>query len=67
MKHIFTYPSIGSDHFPLGFSFFIDYKNDEQKDEVKTLEKGEMQEVNELIIEVKNEESDNREEFAKEG
>ncbi len=67
VKHIFTYPSIGSDHFPLGFSFFIDYKNDEQKDEVKTLEKGEMQEVNELIIEGKNEESDNREEFAKEG
>ena len=41
--------------------------SDEQKDEVKTLEKGEMQEVNELIIEGKNEESDNREEFAKEG
>lgn len=67
VKYIFTYPSIGSDHFPLGFSFFIDYKNDEQEAEVKTLEEGKIKEVNKLREEGKNEESDNREVIAKEG
>lgn len=58
---LFIYPSIGSDHFPVGCTFHIDRKSDQQEDLVKNLEKGEMQEVNELISEGKNEESDNRE------
>ena len=66
VKEIFTYPSIGSDHFPLGFSFFIDRENDEQKEEIKTLENGEIHEVNQLIEEGKKEKSDNREEVATE-
>lgn len=57
---IFIYPSIGSDHFPLGCTFHIDQHSDEQEDEVDELEKGEMQEVNEIIEEGKEEESENR-------
>lgn len=55
-----TYPSIGSDHFPIGFSFYIDKHSDEQEDEVQDLESGEMEEVIEHIEEGKQEESDNR-------
>jgi endonuclease/exonuclease/phosphatase (EEP) superfamily protein YafD len=63
---LFTYPSIGSDHFPIGCTFHIDKHSDVQDDEVEDLEAGEMQEVNELIEEGKEEESDNREEVASE-
>ncbi len=59
---LFIYPSVGSDHFPIGCTFHIDKHSDEQEDQVTHLEKGEMQEVNELIQEGKEEESDNREE-----
>lgn len=58
---LFVYPSVGSDHFPVGCTFHIDNYSDEQEDEVKHLEKEEMKEVNELIEEGKEEESDNRE------
>lgn len=60
---LFTYPNIGSDHFPVGCTFFIVKQSDEQEDLVKELENGEMQEVNELIAEGKKEESDNREDL----
>lgn len=58
---LFIYPSIGSDHFPMGCTFHIDKHSDEQENRIEHLEKGEMQEVNELIQEGKEEESDNRE------
>jgi len=58
---LFIYPSIGSDHFPVGCTFHIDKQSDEQEDLVKDLENGEMQEVKELIKEGNEEESDNRE------
>ncbi|RYD99994.1 MAG: endonuclease/exonuclease/phosphatase family protein [Sphingobacteriales bacterium] len=58
---LFIYPSIGSDHFPIGCTFHIDQGNPEQKEEVKQLEAGEMAEVNELIEEGRQEESENRE------
>lgn len=58
---LFIYPSVGSDHFPIGCTFHIDHRSDKQEDLVKNLEKGEMQEVNELIEEGKKEESNNRE------
>lgn len=57
---LFIYPSVGSDHFPIGCTFHIDVESDEQEEEVKHLETGEMQEVNELIEEGKAEKSDNR-------
>lgn len=57
---LFIYPSIGSDHFPIGCTFHIDIKSDQQEEEVKHLEKGEMKEVNEMIADGKEEESDNR-------
>ncbi|MFB5947000.1 endonuclease/exonuclease/phosphatase family protein [Albibacterium profundi] len=57
---LFIYPSVGSDHFPIGCTFHIDKQSDEQEKEVKELEKGEMEEVNELIEEGKEEETDNR-------
>lgn len=56
-----TYPSVNSDHFPIGCTFHIDLHNDAQEDQVKDLAAGEMQEVNELIAEGKEEESENRE------
>jgi endonuclease/exonuclease/phosphatase (EEP) superfamily protein YafD len=58
---LFIHPSIGSDHFPIGCVFYIDKHSDEQEDLVKDLEQGEMKEVNELIEEGKQEESNNRE------
>ncbi len=60
MDKLFIYPSVGSDHFPVGCSFHIDKQSPDQEEEVVHLENGEMQEVNELIEEGKAEESDNR-------
>ncbi len=57
---LFIYPSIGSDHFPMGCVFHIDRHSDEQEEEIENLEQGEMREVNELIGEGKAEESENR-------
>ena len=64
IEKLFTYPSVGSDHFPIGCTFYINQqKANQQKEEVENLEKDEMQEVNELIKEGKKEESDNREDI----
>ncbi len=57
---LFIYPSVGSDHFPVECVFHINQHTDKQEDRVENLEKGEMQEVNELIAEGKQEESENR-------
>ncbi|MBD1425586.1 endonuclease/exonuclease/phosphatase family protein [Sphingobacterium arenae] len=57
---LFIYPSVGSDHFPMGCTFHIDVNSNQQEEDVEHLEAGEMQEVNELIEEGKAEESDNR-------
>ncbi len=59
---LFIYPSIGSDHYPVGCTFHMDIHAEEQEEQVQDLEQGEMQEVNELIEEGKQEESNNREE-----
>lgn len=56
------YPSVGSDHFPMGCSFHINKLDEQQEEEVDELESGEMQEVNEIIKEGIEEQSDNREE-----
>ena len=61
---LFIYPSVGSDHFPIGGEFHIDKKTAKQEEEVDRLDKGEMQEVNERIEEGKEEESDNRDDAA---
>ncbi len=58
---LFIYPPVGSDHFPMGCTFFIDRYSDEQAEDIEHLEQGEMSEVNELIVEGRQEESDNRE------
>lgn len=57
---LFIYPSVGSDHFPIGCTFHVDRQSGEQEDQVEHLEKGEMQEVNEMIEDGKTEESENR-------
>jgi endonuclease/exonuclease/phosphatase (EEP) superfamily protein YafD len=57
---LFIYPSVGSDHFPIGCTFHVDVESEEQEEDVKHLEAGEMQDVKELIEEGKAEESDNR-------
>lgn len=56
---LFIYPSVGSDHFPIGCTFHVDVESDDQEEEVKHLENGEMQEVNEFIADGKAEESEN--------
>ncbi|WP_079645912.1 hypothetical protein [Sphingobacterium nematocida] len=53
-------PDVGSDHFPVACTFHIDTHSDDQEERVDELESGEMQEVNSLIKEGKEEESDNR-------
>ncbi len=57
---LLIYPSIGSDHFPVGCTFHINLHSDEQQEEVKQLEAEEEHDVEELIEEGKQEESDNR-------
>ncbi len=59
---LFIYPSVGSDHFPMGCTFFIDRYSEEQAEDIEHLENGDMSEVNEMIAEGKAEESDNRSE-----
>lgn len=51
---------IGSDHFPVACSFHLDPQSDEQEERIDELDGGEMQEVNTLIAEGKEEESENR-------
>src|SRR5690606_3407444 len=55
IDRLFIYPSVGSDHFPIGCTFHIDCHSEEQEEQIEHLEAGEMQEVNELIEEGKNE------------
>ena len=55
-------PSIGSDHFPISCTFYIDKYNDEQEEDVKHLNANEREEVEELIEEGKEENSENRSE-----
>ena len=57
---LFIYPSVGSDHFPMGCSFHINKHDDQQEEEVDELDRGEMREVNELIEDGVEEQSDNR-------
>lgn len=57
---LFIYPSIGSDHFPMGCSFHIDLHTSKQDKEVDELEQGDMKEVDELIKKGKAEDSDRR-------
>ncbi|UUV21878.1 endonuclease/exonuclease/phosphatase family protein [Paenimyroides aestuarii] len=56
---------IGSDHLPLYCSFFIDKINNDQEDLVEPIEKEDYEDINEMIEEGKNEES-NRESVATE-
>lgn len=53
-----TLRNIGSDHLPLFCKFFINYKEDMQEEEVETLEKGEEEEVEEMIEDGIEEEGD---------
>jgi len=53
-----TLRNIGSDHLPLFCKFFINQKQDIQEKEVETLEKGEEEEVEEMIEDGIEEESD---------
>ncbi|MCL7986932.1 endonuclease/exonuclease/phosphatase family protein [Sphingobacterium sp. lm-10] len=57
---LFIYPSIGSDHFPIGCTFHINLDSEVQQKEVKQLEGDDAEEVEERIEEGKKEESDNR-------
>lgn len=60
IDNLVIYPSVGSDHFPMGCSFHINEHDKRQEEEVDELERGEMTEVNELIEEGIEEQSDNR-------
>jgi len=53
-----TLRNIGSDHLPLFCKFFINQKEDKQEEEVETLEKGEEVEVEEMIEDGIEEQSD---------
>ena len=61
VDRLFIYPSVGSDHFPMGCTFHIDRHTKQQEEEVERLDLEEKQEVDELIEEGKAEESENRE------
>ena len=61
IDRLFIYPSVGSDHFPIGCTFRVaPQAAHQQEEDVTHLEAGEMQDVNELIEDGKEENSDNR-------
>jgi len=61
IDQLFIGPYVGSDHFPLGSTFHVDTQlSATQEKDVDTLEHGEMEAVDELIHEGREEESDNR-------
>lgn len=60
IDQLYILSDIGSDHFPVACTFHIDSRSDDQEERVEELEDGEMQEVNSLIEEGKEEESENR-------
>lgn len=55
-----TLAFFGSDHFPIFSSFYINKKNTKQEELVEKLENGEGRDVNKIIKEGINEESENR-------
>ncbi|MCY4779158.1 endonuclease/exonuclease/phosphatase family protein [Sphingobacterium sp. UT-1RO-CII-1] len=59
-------PPVGSDHFPVSCTFHIDYQSNHQEEFVEDLDEEQKKEVDELIEEGKEEESDNREQVASE-
>lgn len=59
IDRLLIYPSVGSDHFPMGCTFHLG-KPAAQQEDVEHLEADEKKEVDELIVEGKTEESDNR-------
>lgn len=60
VDNLSIYPSIGSDHFPMGCTFYIAPHSDKQEGIPDNLGRDEIQEVNERIHEGKAEDSDNR-------
>lgn len=60
VEELKTLGYFGSDHFPIYSSFHINKKNTEQEELVETLEQKEKKEINEIIREGINEESENR-------
>lgn len=60
IDELLIYPSVGSDHFPMGCTFHIDRKSNEQEGQTDVLNKEDAEEVEELIDEGKEEDSDNR-------
>lgn len=61
VQEIFPLPDFGSDHFALFCRFFINRHDDSQEERVEHLEAGEMAEVNEMIQDGIEEESDREE------
>lgn len=59
VDRLLIYPSVGSDHFPMGCTFHLGKPAGKQED-VEHLEAEGQEEVDELIVEGKTEESDNR-------
>ncbi|GGD14647.1 endonuclease [Flavobacterium orientale] len=55
-----TLDYFGSDHFPIYSSFYINKKNKEQEELIETLENEEKTEINQIIKDGINEESENR-------
>lgn len=58
VEEISAEKNIGSDHLPLYCRFFIDKENDNQETQKESLTSDEAQEINEMIEEGKEEESD---------
>lgn len=60
VEELKTLDYFGSDHFPIYSSFHINQKNKEQKELIETLEREEKKEINGIIRDGINEESENR-------
>lgn len=60
VEELKTLDYFGSDHFPIYSSFHINRKNKEQEELVETLAREEKKEINQIIREGINEESENR-------
>lgn len=57
------YPAIGSDHFPMGSTFFVGRYSEEQAENITQLDAGDLEKVDEMIRDGQEEESENRDEY----
>lgn len=60
IDQLLRHPSVGSDHFPVGCSFFLNKNNPVEKEDIQDVDQETKEEVDNMIEEGKDEKSENR-------